>query len=80
MTNAKHPNPLGLKLREDALVDIGGLYRCCVESINEWIAEAPKASVHPGEKFACRHCGGGLIVTKAGTVRWDSPFRTFEDE
>jgi hypothetical protein len=61
-------------------VEHGGLMRCCLASIHEYMAaqtEAPKE----GDKVKCRYCfregedGSGCMIFKDSAWRWDHEFR-----
>ena len=58
--------------RRELAVHAGGLYRCCVQSVAEWIDEDPEAPVPEGQQLTCRYERENpalMIVTGAGVVR-----------
>ena len=58
--------------RAELLLHHGGLMRCCLDSLQEWVREAPQAEAKPGERIECKHeHKPTMIVDKSGAfVRW----------
>jgi hypothetical protein len=63
--------------RKELLVQPGGLYRCCLATIVEWMDEAPEADAVEGETFTCRYEKTAIepakMIVHQGTVRWYDP-------
>lgn len=63
--------------RSELKLHPGGLYRCCLKTVNDWLNEAPDAEVAEGEKFACRFepksMPAAQMIVTAGVVRWFDP-------
>jgi hypothetical protein len=61
--------------RRQLLVDQGGLMRCCIQSIADWITAKPEAEVVEGETLSCRFESKEptQMVVTGDTVRWADP-------
>lgn len=58
--------------RRELELHAGGLYRCCEQTIAEWVAEDPEAPVPEGQKITCRHEREGptQMVVTGRVIRW----------
>jgi hypothetical protein len=58
--------------RDELKIDMGGVYRCCMESALLWVKQNPKAEVKPGDKVQCIFERGGperMQVDDLGVIR-----------
>jgi hypothetical protein len=61
--------------RRDLEVHAGGLYRCCAQSIVDWVNEDPDAQAVDGEKLTCRYEkeNPAQMIVSGGVIRWFDP-------
>lgn len=59
----------------DTVIDIGGLMRCCLDSIDKLAAESPDMMVPEGQRLQCRHTEDPThsIIYRDGAWRWNRP-------
>lgn len=53
---------------QDYPIHMGGLFRCCIQTISESLAE-----VSPGQTLHCRWCGEVVRLGDDQAWRWVSP-------
>lgn len=53
----------------DTVIDIGGLMRCCITTIDHIAHESPDMQVTEGQRATCRWCNGSIVYTE-GAWRW----------
>jgi hypothetical protein len=58
-------------IRQKLGLSAGGLMRCCVQSVDEWVKENPKAIVPAGTQLECRYCRNPMVVDEKGVIHWD---------
>lgn len=56
----------------DTVIDIGGLLRCCVATIDEIARESPDMVVAHGQRASCKWCDEQIVYTD-GAWRWAKP-------
>jgi hypothetical protein len=63
--------------RRELTLHAGGLYRCCAQTFEEWVAEAPEADAADGEKITCRFepksMPAAQMIVSGRTVSWLDP-------
>jgi hypothetical protein len=58
--------------RKNLGVNHGGLFRCCLQSIAEWVNEDPDAVIFEGTKIRCKYEANKPenIIIKDGVAQW----------
>ena len=59
-----------MKLEETKL-NIGGLMRCCIKTLEDWMDAHKDDDVADGTKIKCRWCKNGQMVLEGGIWMWD---------
>jgi hypothetical protein len=57
-------------------VKIGGLLRCCLETLDGMYSEGPARKATEGQRVQCKYAsdsGHGWMVFSDGFWRWDQP-------
>lgn len=57
--------------RNDLPINIGGLYRCCLQTYAAWADADPAARVTEGERLQCEHCKAPMVI-RGGVMQWDN--------
>lgn len=51
-------------------VRIGGLMRCCLQTLNEFYPDGPAKKAQEGQRLHCRFCRTGEMVFRDGAWQW----------
>lgn len=55
-------------MKPSYLVHQRGLFRCCTQMIDDYMATLPSGLAAPGDKLTCKTCGGQMVYA-AGAWR-----------
>jgi hypothetical protein len=61
--------------RRDLKLSLGGLMRCCAQSVVDWVNADPDAEAIDGEVFPCKFEGPNpaTMIVDRDTIRWHDP-------
>jgi hypothetical protein len=51
-------------------VKIGGLMRCCLETLQEYYPNGPEARAAEGDLLRCKYCSSSMIF-RSGSWEWN---------
>jgi hypothetical protein len=59
--------------QRDTTLSIGGLMRCCIQTLAAYISEHPFVEAVEGQVLDCAHesAGNGRLVLRDGVWRWN---------
>lgn len=60
-----------MKLSETTL-DTGGLYRCCIQNLEELSSRESNKEYEEGDKIKCPYCKGYIVLEKR-SWKWFNP-------